>query len=563
MYKSFLKRVFDVVISFVAVIVLLVPMALIALAVKLTSHGPVLFTQKRVGKGKKLFTILKFRTMRTDAPKDVPTNILAETGEWITPIGGFLRKTGLDELPQLFNILVGQMSFVGPRPVIENDAELILLRDECGANDIRPGLTGLAQINGRDRISDSLKAKFDGEYVKRLNGGFFAGIFTDLRCLFGTVPALLKSDSVPECSKESADNEESVLTDEDVKKSKERKISFIPKKRWLRVVSLVLLSLLCVWVVLSILPTPKNYDTHNPLMKNGDLPMIVAHRGGRDEFPQNTLEAFYNAYSIDENVIMETDVNLTKDGVLILLHNELLDATTNVTGLASDWNYSDLISERVDFGYDNPTEDTVLAGEREYFTVNGERRLPKDVIYPEGVSARDEEIYLVTTLEELLVAFPNNRISVEIKQSGELGLRAVSEAVRLLEKYDAFDRVILASFHSEIYKEFKRLDKNNLVPECFMYSPGIMGIVKFYSLMTLGIDSLFGDGVALLQIPMEEYGFNFATKRLINTAHKHNLAVHYWTIDNERDMRTLIELGADAIMTDNPSLLKRVLDSYK
>ena len=331
----------------------------------------------------------------------------------------------------------------------------------------------------------------------------------------------------------------------------------------LRTVAIILIVLLAVYAVIAVLPAPKNYKGDNPLLKEGDLPIIVAHRGGRDEFPQNTLEAFYNAYSIDKNVIMETDVNLTKDGVLILLHNELLDGTTNVTGLASDWNYSDLIAERVDFGYDNPTEDTVLAGEREYFTVDGERRLPTDVSYPEGVEPRDPEIYLATTLEELLVAFPENRISVEIKQSGEIGLKAVAEAVRLLEKYDAFDRVILASFHSEIFGEFKRLRKQDLVPDEFMYSPGIMGIAKYFALMTLGIDSLYLDSIALLQIPMEEYGFNFTSKRLINTAHEHNLAVHYWTIDDEDEMRLLVELGADAIMTDNPSVLKKVLEEYK
>ena len=331
----------------------------------------------------------------------------------------------------------------------------------------------------------------------------------------------------------------------------------------LRTLALILVILLGIYAVLAVIPAPKNYKGDNPLLKDGELPLIVAHRGGRDEFPQNTLEAFYNAYSIDENVIMETDVNLTKDGVLILLHNELLDGTTNVTGLASDWNYTDLISQRVDFGYDNPTEDTVLAGERKYFTVNGERRFPTDVKYPEGVRARDEEIYLATTLEELLVAFPENRISVEIKQSGETGLKAVSEAIRLLEKYDAFDRVILASFHGEIFKEFKRLKREGLVPDSFMFSPGIMGIAKYYVLMTLGIDSLYLDGVAILQVPMEEYGFSFATSRFIKVAHEHNLAVHYWTIDDEDEMRELIELGADAIMTDNPSVLKKVLDEYK
>ena len=333
--------------------------------------------------------------------------------------------------------------------------------------------------------------------------------------------------------------------------------------RGLRFIAFLLITVLLAYGIIAILPAPKNYKGDNPLMKSGELPMIVAHRGGRDEFPQNTLEAFYNAYSIDENVIMETDVNLTKDGVLILLHNELLDATTNVTGLASDWNYSDLISERVDFGYDNPTKSQALNGERKYFTVDGERRLPTDVAYPDGITARDEEIYLATTLEELLVAFPNNTVSVEIKQSGELGLKAVAEAIRLIEKYGAFDRVILASFHSEIFREFVRLKKEKLVPDTFMFSPGMIGIAEFYILMTLGMDSLYTSGVALLQIPMEEYGFNLATERMIRKAHEHNLAVHYWTIDDPDDMRYLISLGADAIMTDKPSLLKKVLDEYK
>ena len=335
------------------------------------------------------------------------------------------------------------------------------------------------------------------------------------------------------------------------------------KRRWLTIVTLILLGVICTWLIISNLPTPKNYSGKNLFMKDGDLPIIVAHRGGGGEFPENTLEAFYNAYSIDENIIMETDVNLTKDGVLILLHNEHLDATTNVTGLVSDWNYSDLLTERVDFGYKNPTKDEVLSGGRKYFTVNGERRFPTDVSYPEGVSARDGEIYLATTFEELLLAFPNNRISVEIKQSGELGLKAVKEAMRLLDKYDAFDRVVLVSFHSEVYKEFLRLDKSGEAPSNFNFSLGAIEIGLFYVLVTLGIDSLFFDGVSVLQIPMERYGFDFATRDLIDITHKHNIAVFYWTINNENDMHHLIEIGADAIMTDKPSLLKRVLDSYK
>ena len=195
MYKSFLKRAFDIVLSFGAIVILFVPMALIAIAVKLTSRGPILFVQQRIGRGEKPFKILKFRTMRTDAPKDEPTRKLTDVEKWATPVGKFLRKTGVDELPQIFNILVGQMSFVGPRPVVAKHDELIRLRRENGANSIRPGLTGWAQINGRDRIPDFKKAELDGEYVQKLNGGFLSGIFMDMRCLLGTVPAILKTEN--------------------------------------------------------------------------------------------------------------------------------------------------------------------------------------------------------------------------------------------------------------------------------------------------------------------------------------------------------------------------------
>ena len=330
----------------------------------------------------------------------------------------------------------------------------------------------------------------------------------------------------------------------------------------MRILALILAVLIALYALLFVIPAPQNYSGENPLLVGDGLPKIVAHRGGRDEFTQNTLEAFYNAYSVDENVMMETDVNLTKDGVLILLHNELLDATTNVTGLVSEWNYTDLIGERVNFGYDNPTEDTVLAGEREYFTVGGERRFPTDVTYPEGIGARDEEIYLATTFEELLAAFPNNFIDVEIKQRGELGRKALAEAVRLIEKYDAFERVSILSFYSEVNKELVRMKRDGSVPESFMYAPGIVGIVTYYALTTLGMDSLFYSRTALLQLPVENFGFKFATEKVVRAAHKHNMAVHYWTVNDADEMRYLIELRVDGIMTDNPTLMKQVLDEY-
>ena len=173
-------------------------MLFIAIAIKLDSKGPVLFKQKRIGKNKKYFQILKFRTMRTDTPHDAPTHELSDPKKWITKVGGFLRKTSLDEIPQIFNIFVGQMSIIGPRPALWNQEDLIAERDKYGANDVRPGLTGWAQINGRDELYIPIKAKFDGEYTAALNAGKFKGFVMDLRCLFGTVSSVLKSDGVVE-----------------------------------------------------------------------------------------------------------------------------------------------------------------------------------------------------------------------------------------------------------------------------------------------------------------------------------------------------------------------------
>ena len=192
MYKHFLKRVFDFIMASFGIIFLSLPMLIIALAIKLDSRGPVFFKQKRVGKGKKHFNILKFRTMRIDTPHDAPTHELSDPKKWITKVGGFLRKTSLDELPQLFNIWVGQMSIIGPRPALWNQFDLIEERDKYGANDVRPGLTGWAQINGRDELEIDVKAKFDGEYIEKM------GFFFDCKCFFGTITSVLKHDGVVE-----------------------------------------------------------------------------------------------------------------------------------------------------------------------------------------------------------------------------------------------------------------------------------------------------------------------------------------------------------------------------
>lgn len=191
MYKFF-KRTLDIVLSFFGMIVLSPFFLFLVLAIKLDSKGPVLFKQKRVGLHKKHFYILKFRTMRIDTPKDTPTHLLENPEQWITKVGKFLRKTSLDELPQIWNIFVGDMSIIGPRPALWNQYDLIEERDRYGANDVLPGLTGWAQIHGRDELPIAKKAELDGYYVQHLS------FLLDVRCFFGTIKSVAKSEGVVE-----------------------------------------------------------------------------------------------------------------------------------------------------------------------------------------------------------------------------------------------------------------------------------------------------------------------------------------------------------------------------
>lgn len=192
MYERFIKRILDILLSLAGIAVLGIPMLVISLAIKLGSPGPVFFRQKRFGVHKGFFRIFKFRTMRTDTPRDVPTHMLENPAKWITRTGAFLRRTSLDELPQLFNILSGDMSVIGPRPALWNQNDLIAERDRYGANDVKPGLTGWAQINGRDELPIPEKARLDGEYVQRLSFLF------DCKCFFGTIASVLRHDGVVE-----------------------------------------------------------------------------------------------------------------------------------------------------------------------------------------------------------------------------------------------------------------------------------------------------------------------------------------------------------------------------
>ena len=192
MYEKYIKRGIDVVLSFLGLVFLSWLYVIIIIAIKIDDPGPAFFTQKRVGQGKTFFKLHKFRSMKMCTPHDTPTHLLENPEQYITKVGRILRKTSLDELPQILQIFTGDMSIIGPRPALWNQFDLIEERDKYGANDVRPGLTGWAQINGRDELPIDVKARFDGEYVENMSFLF------DCKCFFGTVVSVLKHDGVVE-----------------------------------------------------------------------------------------------------------------------------------------------------------------------------------------------------------------------------------------------------------------------------------------------------------------------------------------------------------------------------
>ncbi len=334
-----------------------------------------------------------------------------------------------------------------------------------------------------------------------------------------------------------------------------------------RIISVVLI----VWMVLIIAPKPSLHQGVNPLMKTAEnMPILIAHGGGNHEFPDNTLEAFYHAYSIDPNVMMETDVNMTADGIIILSHDTTLDEKTTLTyAPIIETNYTDLVSMEIDFGYHNDVEPSsngfnVSGILKPYQTYLGETVTPMDVSYPEGVSPRHETKFLVTTLEDLIKAFPSNLINVEIKQSDDVGLESLSKVIDLLdaldEDYQTYSRIVLASFHQEVFMQMKRL-KQTTHPK-LMISPEQSSVIRFYALQTLGLSLFYRDQVSALQLPLSSFGLSLSHKAIIRNAQRLNIAVHYWTIDDPVEMRRLIDNGADGIMTNRPSVLKEVMDSY-
>lgn len=202
MYKHVVKRLIDIILSGIAILVLALPMLIIAIAIKIDDPGPVLFKQKRVGQKKNgeitYFTVWKFRSMKMSTPHDTPTHLLENPEQYITRVGRFIRKTSLDELPQIYQVFTSKLSLIGPRPALWSQDDLVAEREKYGANDVKPGITGWAQINGRDELEIDVKAKFDGEYTAALNAGKFKGFAMDVKCFFGTFVSVLKSDGVVE-----------------------------------------------------------------------------------------------------------------------------------------------------------------------------------------------------------------------------------------------------------------------------------------------------------------------------------------------------------------------------
>lgn len=204
MYEKYIKRALGFFLSLIGIIILSPILLIICLAIKIDSKGPIIFKQKRVGKNKKYFNIYKFRTMKSETPKEMPTHLLNNPDAFITKVGKFLRKTSLDEIPQLFNILKGDMAVIGPRPALWNQYDLIAERDKYGVNEAQPGLTGLAQISGRDELEIPVKAQIDGKYTSNIS------FMMDVKCFVGTILSIVKSDGVVEGgtgTKKKADDE--------------------------------------------------------------------------------------------------------------------------------------------------------------------------------------------------------------------------------------------------------------------------------------------------------------------------------------------------------------------
>lgn len=333
------------------------------------------------------------------------------------------------------------------------------------------------------------------------------------------------------------------------------------------------LGLLVVWGALALLPKPQQVQGENLFRPAGDLPLIIAHRGGYHEFPESTMEAYCHAYNVDSNIVFEADIVLTQDNVLVIQHDRSFDRNSDLPPgqPVRDVTYQSLIDNRVNFAYNNRLD--APNGTRQgdlvpYTNYKGESVTPLEANCPSHITGRDPKVFLITTIEELLRAFPNQRITIEIKQSGEVGTLALTQLMELLDtlnletpNQNIYQRVSLGTFHKDIYDQFVEL-KNTSHPD-LLFSPQNTVVLNYFIYHLARLTFFFRAPIAALQVPLVGEGFTLNTPLFIRTAQRHNIAVHYWTINDEAVMRELIELGVDGIITDRISLLRSILDEME
>lgn len=323
----------------------------------------------------------------------------------------------------------------------------------------------------------------------------------------------------------------------------------------------ILALIAATFLLIVIIPKPQVRE-ENPFRSEGE-PLIIAHRGGKDEFPEATLEAYYHSLSVNPNVMLEIDVVLTEDNVPILSHDLTLDRNTDLQNTrVEDVTYDFLLENEINFAYDNPLDQPDgfnVTGELvPYTNLQGDTVTPLDVAYPAGIEPRHPEKFLVTSLEDIFEHFPNQLMSIEIKDVGERGLLATTLVVEMMDEYDMFDYVLMSSFHRDIVDQF--IEYQDTDYPSLMYAPQEDGVRLFY-IMTRAYMSLFyPDKPAALAIPTASGNLDLTTRLLINNAHRHNMALTYWTINDEETMRFLIERGADGLITDRPTLMQSILD---
>ena len=341
----------------------------------------------------------------------------------------------------------------------------------------------------------------------------------------------------------------------------------------LKKIGIGFLGLLVVWGALAVLPKPQQVAGENLFRPVGDAPLIIAHRGGYHEFPESTMEAYCNAYNVDANVVFEADIVLTADDVLVISHDTSFDRNSDLPPgqPVRDVTYQSLVENKVNFAYRNQLDrsnGTRTSDLIAYTNYLGQTVTPLDANCPSHITGRDEEVFLITTIEELLSAFPTQRVTIEIKQSGDLGGLALSQAIALMDQLNAenpleniYHRVSFGTFHKDVYDRFVDL-KNTTHPD-LLFSPQNAVVLNYFILHLLRLTTFFRAPIAALQVPLVGDGFTLNTALFVRTAQRHNIAVHYWTINDEQVMRSLIELGVDGIITDRVSLLRSILDEME